>query len=132
MKTACVFCVVLVAAIAASAEEASSAVDEIVQKRDALLARILEVTKNQVKAGSASYGQVRDATVKLYAFRRDIAKTNPERIQWQERIVAAEKESKDAAAKSLALGLASPIDPLLAEEQLLEAEQKLLELKTLK
>lgn len=128
MKTAFVFCGVLLAAIAASAQEAS-AVDEIVQKRDAILARILEVTKNQVKAGSASYGQVRDATVKLFSFRRDIAKTNPERIQWQERIVAAEKESKDAAAKSLALGLASPIDPLLAEEQLLAAEQKLLELK---
>jgi outer membrane protein TolC len=131
MKTAFVFCGVLFAAIAASAQE-TSAVDDIVQKRGALLERILEVTKNQVKAGSASYGQVRDATVKLYSFRRDIAKTNPERVQWQERIVAAEKESKDAAAKSLALGLASPIDPLLAEEQLLAAEQKLLELKSLK
>lgn len=131
MKTAFVFCGVLFAAIAVSAQE-TSAVDDIVQKRGALLERILEVTKNQVKAGSASFGQVRDATVKLYSFRRDIAKTNPERIQWQERIVAAEKESKDAAAKSLALGLASPIDPLLAEEQLLAAEQKLLELKSLK
>lgn len=128
MKTVFVFCVVLIVAIAASAQEAS-AVDEVVRKREALLAQILEVTKNQVKAGSASYGQVRDATVKLYSFRRDIAKTNPERIQWQERIVAAEKESKESAAKSLAMGLASPIDPLLAEEHLLEAEQKLLELK---
>jgi hypothetical protein len=124
-------CIVFVAFALTHAQEPAS-LDEIVQKRDSLLTQIVEATQHQRKAGTGTAEQVRIASINLYSFRRDSAKTQSERIQWQERIVASAKESHAAFKTSVTIGTATPMDALLAEERVLAAEQKLLELQLVK
>ncbi len=120
-----------VALSAAHAQEPTR-LDEIVQDRGTVLAQIVKAYTNLRKAGTGSEEQVRQATINLYAFRRDSAKTQAERPQWQERIVAAEKEGHAYIKACVKTGTATPMDELLAEERVLAAEQKLWELRLVK
>jgi len=128
MKTIIALYFAFVAIAAAQAQE-SKGLEEIVRKRDAVLTQIVEAIQSQYKAGKATGEQLRSANINLYSFRRDTTKTQSERLQWQERIVAAEKERKASAKRHVETGTVTRVDELLAEERVLAAEQKLLELQ---
>ena len=131
MKTILALSLTLAVLTVAHAQNSGS-LDEVLRKRDAVLTQILESTRNQYKQGTGTDDQVTDATIRLYAFRRDSAKTPPERIQWQERIVAIEKENLASTTQRVKLGSATQLDEMLTEERVLAAEQKLLELRLAK
>ena len=131
MKAIRVLSLAFVALATANAEETSS-IDEIVRKRDSLLNQIVEYFKKGAEIGTSTEEEVRSATLNLYSFRRDSAKTHSERLQWQERIIASEKERIASIKLQMAQGTASPIDAVRAEERVLAAEQKLLELQLVK
>lgn len=120
----------LLSCAVANAQEKSS-LDQIIAKRDALLAEIYETVKSD-KSGTRGPSDLRAAALELYSFRRDHAKILPDRIRWQEQIVEMEKgEAKDARAR-VAIGVMLPLDVTRAEERALAAEQKLLELQQTK
>jgi hypothetical protein len=133
MKIIIALCFTFVAFAAAYAQE-SKDLEAIIRKRDAVLTQIVEAIQSGLKAGSgtATLEQLRDATINLYSFRRDSTKTRSERLQWQERIVATEKEWKASTKKHMEVGTAGPMDELLAEERVLAAEQQLLEIQVVK
>ncbi len=131
MKTMIALCFAPAASAAAHAQE-SKGIDEIIRKREAVLTQIVEATQSQYKAGAASEEQLRGATIHLYSFRRDSTKAHSERLRWQERIVATEREGKASVKRRVATGTATRLDELLAEERVLAAEQKLLELQAVK
>jgi hypothetical protein len=109
----------------------AKALDEVIRKRDALLVEILDAKKQSLLAGG-SLEAWHTATVNLYVFRRDAAKTPADRISWQEKIVAFEKkEAADMRTREKA-GVAQAMDVTIAEERALAAEQKLLELQLAK
>jgi hypothetical protein len=109
-----------------NAEERFS-LDQIIAKREALLAEIYDVVKKNSGAGDPT--QVRVAGLELYTFRRDTAKTLPERIRWQQQIVDMEKAEIKDAKRRVEVGVMQPLDVIRAEERALAAEQKLLELQ---
>jgi hypothetical protein len=111
---------------------AASTLDEVIQKRAAALTEILEGAKAALKQGSATPDDIRIESLRLYAFRRDTAKAQTERVQWQERIVAVEQEFEGIFQKRVATGTATPLDQLRAKERALAAEQLLLELQAAK
>lgn len=130
MKSIRILCCTLAASAAIHAQD--STIEQIVEKRDALLTQIHESTKNSFAVGAASQEQVRSAALDLYSFRRDSAKTLTERLKWQEEIIASEKQQKASVEKRMTQGTAAPVDGLRAAERVLAAEQKLLEFKTVK
>ena len=109
--------------------KAERSLDEIVEKRDLVLSQLLEAAKSRANDGRSAAVDVRDATVRLYTFRRDSAKGDADRIKWQELIVAAEESASKDVKSRVAIGVMTPMDALLAEERLLAAEQKLAELR---
>jgi hypothetical protein len=111
---------------------AASTLDEVIQKRAAALTEILEGAKAALKQGNATPDDVRIESLRLFAFRRDTAKAQTERVQWQERIVAVEQEFEGIFQKRVATGTATPLDQLRAKERALAAEQLLLELQAAK
>jgi uncharacterized protein YlxW (UPF0749 family) len=128
MKTIIALCFLFIALTATHAQHPKS-LDEILRKRDSLLTQIVEALQN---SRTATEEEVRNATMNLYSFRRDSAKTHPERLQWQERIIATEKESEARMKKRMEIGTTTPLDVLLAGERVCAAEQKLLELQLVK
>jgi hypothetical protein len=129
MKT--FFYTVLILSCAVVNAEEKFRLDQIIAKRDTLLAEIYHTVKSN-KSGTRDPDEVRTAALELYSFRRDHAKTLPERIRWQEQIVEMEKaEAKDARGR-VAIGVMRPLDVTRAEERVLAAEQKLLELQQTK
>ena len=129
MKT--FFYTVLILSCAAVNAEEKSRLDQIIAKRDALLAEIYDTLKSN-RSSIRNPNEVRTAGLDLFSFRRDHAKTPPERIRWQEQIVEMEKaEAKDARGR-VAIGVMLPLDVTRAEERVLAAEQKLLELQQTK
>jgi hypothetical protein len=129
MKTILTF--LLLSGLIVNAQE-KSRLDQVIAKRDALLVEIYEAVKSGAKSGTNDPTQVRAAALELYAFRRDTAKTLPERIRWQEQIVEMENAvAKDVKGRA-AIGVMLPLDITRAEERALAAEQKLLELQQTK
>jgi hypothetical protein len=129
MKAVSCFCFALSISTSALAQES---IDEIVKQRIALLTEIHQSIRNSFDVGAATDEQVRSATIDLYSFRRDAAKSLSERLQWQERIIASERERKVAIEQQAKQGTAAPVETLRAAERVLAAQQKLLELKTVK
>jgi outer membrane protein TolC len=131
MKTMTALCIAMIGLVASHAQTPAS-IEEIVRKRDALLTQIMEDTQKQLRTGTATAEQVRDARLALWSFRRDQANAQPERVKWQKQIVAFETEWLKDIKKRIAVGTSSPSDAMRAEEQMLAAEQKLLELQLTK
>ena len=120
----------LILSCAAVYAEEKTRLDQIIAKREALLSEIYEVVKKNSGVGDPN--QVRVAALELYAFRRDTAKTLPERIRWQQQIVDFEKAAIKDAKNRVEVGVMQPLDVTRAEERALAAEQKLLELQQTK
>ncbi|RYD81685.1 MAG: hypothetical protein EOP84_10595, partial [Verrucomicrobiaceae bacterium] len=93
--------------------------EEIIRKRDTILSELLELAKQGHEAGSVTGLDVYEASIRLYSFRRDSAKSKADRIKWQELIVAAEKEMLSDIKNTAAIGVSTPKDRLFAEERLL-------------
>jgi hypothetical protein len=123
-------CFALIAS--ATIEAGDIGIDELLKKRIALLTEIHESTKTSYSIGAATEDQVRDAALALYTLQRDAAASLADRIRWQEQIVDAEKTQKTSIEKRMKQGTAAPVEGLRAEERLLAAQQKLLEIKTSK
>jgi hypothetical protein len=127
MKTIIALCLAFAALAAARAQDPSS-LDEVVRKRDAVLAQILDSTQSAQKTGIVMEARVHAAAMNLYVFRRDSAKTQADRLQWQKRIVVLEQEGLANVTQQVGIGTAMSLDKLLAEERVLAAEQKLAEI----
>jgi len=102
-------------------------IEEIVKARKALLTQILEAKTIAYDNANGSDVELHDAAFELYAFCRDSTKSTPERIQWQEKIMAIEQKAKARAEKRAKAGEVSPDEVLRAEEHVLAAKQTLLE-----
>ena len=119
----------LILSCAAVYAQEKSRLDQVIARREALLVQIYEAVQSGAKTGTNDPTEVRTAALELYAFRRDTAKTLPERIRWQEQIVELENaEAKNVKGRA-AVGVMLPLDVTRAEERALAAEQKLLELQ---
>ena len=129
MKTILTF--LLLSCLIVNAQEKSK-LDQVIAKRDALLVEIYDAVKSGAKSGTNDPTQVRTAALELYSFRRDTAKTLPERIRWQEQIVEMENAEAKEVKGRVAIGVMLPLDVARAEERALAAEQKLLELQQTK
>lgn len=103
---------------------------EIIKQRGAVLEQIVANVEAQAKTGTSDGSEVYEAKVSLFNFRRETAADTKAKIEWQQKIVSLEQETKSDAEKSAAAGLAPPVIALRAEERLLAAKQKLLELKS--
>jgi hypothetical protein len=109
------------------AAHAEQPLEQIIQKRDAILSELLELAKKRTDPTD-----VYDAAMRLYSFRRDNAKEKPDRLKSQELILAMEQAAAKDVRSRIAVGLARPEDELIAEERILAAEQKLAELRLAK
>jgi hypothetical protein len=106
-------------------------IDQIIKARKAVLTQIVELAQNNFKAGLTTNEHLQDVKVDLYSFCRDSAGTPAaERIQWQNKVIAAEQERKIFVENQLDAGRVSLEDKLKAEERVLAAKQKLLELQS--
>lgn len=102
---------------------------DILKQREAILSQILTEREGRAATGLADDEAVLAARGALYSFRRDTAPSPAEKIRQQELIVAL-YEKKLAMLKSrAATGVVGPEDVLLATDLLLQAQQKLEELK---
>jgi hypothetical protein len=108
---------------------AEPAVEDILQKREEILSKLVECARKGVKGGTCSSEQVREATLRLLVFRRDSAKAAADRIKWQEMIVEEERAAVRENLGRVKDGTTSTESALLAEDRLLAAEQKLAELR---
>jgi hypothetical protein len=126
MRTTVSLLLYLLATLTAGAQPS---LDEIVQKRDAVLTQLLEIAKSDMKSGRRTQEDVYEALIRLYSFRRDSAKTLSDRIKWQEQVVSAEQQVVTDTNARMAIGVMGPVDVLRAEERLLTAQQKLAELR---
>ena len=106
--------------------------NEVIEKRGALLAEIHDALKQGVKAGRNTPDEVCAAALQLYGFRRDNAKTPADRIKWQEEILSEAKREVADVKSRIPIGVMTPLDLSRAEERALAAEQKLLELQRVK
>ena len=102
---------------------------EVIEKRGALLAEIHDALKEGVKAGRNTSDEASAAAFQLYIFRRDNAKTPAERVRWQEEIFSEAKREVADVKSRISIGVMGPLDLSRAEERVLAAEQKLLELQ---
>ena len=124
MKLFIPFCV-MVAASCVYGDDLSR-LDEIIQKRGVLLEEIHKVAKDSQPRDSE---QVRSTALELYVFRRDTGKTVPERVKWQENILTVARDHVADVKKQMEIGVMRRVDLTRAEERVLAAEQKLLELQ---
>ncbi|HET6407467.1 MAG TPA: TolC family protein [Chthoniobacteraceae bacterium] len=119
----------ILSSFALATAHAEQPLEEILRKRDAVLSELLEIAKTSHKEGRTTEVEVHEASLRLYSFRRDAAKSQAERIKWQEQIVTAEKAAAADVKPRIAIGVLTPKDALLAEERILTAEQRLAELR---
>ena len=119
----------LACSVLANAQETDAAIGQLIQKRGDLLSRIHEMTEERYKAGSAQKEDVMAAALTLFTFRRNYSKEVSGKIQWQERIVALQRERSALFEEKQQAGLVIATEALRVAEQALEAEQQLLELK---
>ena len=110
----------------------SLTIETLVKQRIALLTQILEIAEKRYHAGGITEEQFLNATIDLYALKRDSAKIPAEQVSWQERIVAVERQKKASLEKQMSVGTAGVVDVLRASERVLAAEQKQLELQAAK
>ena len=120
----------LAIAVTAWAEEREAAnLAEVITQRGQVLEKILDTAKMSFKQGTAGAHEVHGAAIDLYAFRRDVAKTKDEKIDWQKKVVATLKEHATMCQKRIAVGVITPTERLRAEERVLAAQQVLFELQ---
>jgi hypothetical protein len=127
MNSLRLICCVL--ALSATLYAEDSRIEELVQKRIALLTKIHDTTIHMYEAGDAAPDQVRTAALELYTLQRDAAKTVASRVQFQKRIVAIANEQKADAEQQAKVGSVTTIEVLRATEHALAEEQKLLEIQ---
>jgi len=109
------------------ADEASYA--KVLKERETVLSQILAAREVHFTTGGLDEEAVSSARLALWSFRRDTAPSTAEKIKEQELIVAV-YEKKLATLKSRsATGVVGREDVLLATDSLLQAQQKLEELK---
>jgi hypothetical protein len=104
-------------------------VEEIIRKRGALLEEIHQMAK---KSQTSDPEQARASALELFCFRRDTAKTLPEKLKWQNEILAMLKAEFDNMKRHAEIGVMRQIDVSRAEERMLASEQKLLEMQQAK
>ncbi len=102
---------------------------EIIAKRGAILEQIVAAVEKSVQSGTGDTNEIYQAKVSLLTFRREVAPDVKTKIEWQQKIIALEQETKKEAEKVAASGLANPVIALRAEDRVLAAKQKLLELE---
>lgn len=108
----------------------TSEIDNIIQKRDSLLAEIVEINQQMEDIGVAHHSEaLYQANINLYVFRRDCAKTHAQRIDLQKKIIEIENNHVSVIEKRLITGTVSVIDKLKAQNSALAAKQTLLELQ---
>lgn len=108
----------------ARADEAT--IESIQKERETVLSQILEQEKAQFASGSPStLDAVELAEARLHAFRRDQAKTIPDKIPHQELVVKAferryqNRKATYDAGQSVTMNLLKDLEDLLKEKQLL-------------
>ena len=111
----------------ACADEASYS--SVVKERDSVLAEILSIREGNRASGTADEESIAAAQFTLYSFRRDVATATSEKIKNQELIVRIfEKKLANVEAMTKA-GLGGKSVLLEAKAPLLEARQRLEELR---
>lgn len=109
------------------ADEASYA--KIVKERDRVLSQILAHRESKRSVGLGDEEAIAKAQLALFSFRRAVAPTISGKIKIQESIVAVfEKKLKHVNAK-MKSGAATGLEVLEATDLVLEAKQKLEELR---
>jgi hypothetical protein len=103
--------------------------EEVIAQRGEILAKLLESAQLSFKEGTSGAHEVHSAALELYAFRRDTAKSKDEKIEWQKKLVATEKEHASTCEKRIAVGVMNPAENLRAKERVLAAQQRLFELQ---
>ena len=127
MKIITAALILFAASVPANAQD--PAIQQLIQKRGDILSRIHELTQERYTAGSTPKEDVMVAALNLFIFRRDHSKEVSGRVQWQERILALQRERLAFFEEKQKAGDVIATDVLRVAEQTLEAEQKLLELK---
>jgi hypothetical protein len=132
MKTFRFPCIVAVAVAMSLHAEEPVTLDSVIAQRDALLTQLLDAAKSGLKRGSSDCSDVYAATVDLYSFRRDSAKTLEDKKKWQKELFAKAQEYAADCKKRVSLGVMTPLDHTRATERALAAQQLLLELEATK
>src|SRR3954465_25221 len=87
-----------------------AALDDIIAQRGAILTELLDNAKARKKSGRASCTDVHLATVELYTFRRDSAKTPAEKVEWQKSLVTEAQEYATDCQKRATAGVMTSVD----------------------
>jgi len=118
---------VLMFTSSARADEASYST--VVKERDSVLSEILAVRESRRSTGTADEESIAAAQLTLYSFRRDVATATSEKIKNQELIVRIFEKKLESVEVMTKAGLGGKIAILEAKAPLLEARQRLEELR---
>jgi len=125
----CVALAATVLLLTSSARADEAAYAAVIKERDQVLSEILSARESRRATGTADEESIAAAQLALYSFRRDAATATGEQIKQQELIVRLfEKKLEITQAKTKA-GLVGNIEVLEARAPLLEARQRLEELR---
>ncbi|MEO8351115.1 MAG: hypothetical protein ABI680_05250 [Chthoniobacteraceae bacterium] len=124
------FIFALLASFPSFGQAQEPSLSEIIEKRGIVLEQIVAAVEKSVQSGTGDTNEIYQARISLLTFRREAAPDAKTKIEWQHKIIDLEKQTKIEAEKGAASGLANPVIALRAEERVLAARQKLLELES--
>ncbi len=127
LRLTCVLVVLLASVVVARAEE--NRLGEILKQREHVLAEILAGRERRYATGVGDGEAVHAAQLALWSFRRDTAATTAGRIAQQELIVGAWEKRLAAMQNRAKAGLGDPEAILLVTDEVLQARQRLEELR---
>lgn len=126
-----VFILPVFTASAFAEEDLSGALKEVLQQREANLQKQVRILEDRVKVRGFDNAQesLLEARLALLEFQQDRAGSENEKMKYQEKIIELLKQEVAAVKKSMGRGSTTVLELTKAEGAVLEATQKLLNMK---